>query len=159
MPVIESASISVNFDEPCLSLWEGNLSSDIPGYGWRRWQIIRVMRNDRIAEYREDMGSSLGFTATGIYLPGGLIVLNDGTEETIPLDIPYDQIRRIEIQATVGRLIDAADYHRGETNWLDQIEPPVEFQDGYAYFTEVYNKAIRKNDEVKSLKSLRSGAA
>ena len=88
--MLEADGIAISYDEPALSLWEGNLQS--PGNrGWHRYQIIRVIRKDRPATYREDLGIMEAFAADQFYIPGGVIHLKNGNTVAIPESIP-DQI-------------------------------------------------------------------
>ncbi len=48
-------------NEKAYTYMEVNQPSPIPGKGMRRYRIIVVNRNDRLTEYREDMGSSKQF--------------------------------------------------------------------------------------------------
>lgn len=79
-------------DEPCLGLFEMNLQS---GYnGWRRYQIVYVMRGDKPAEFKKDMGAAKSFKAHQFRIPGGA----------------KDEITgRFYIEHTVGELRDIAD--------------------------------------------------
>ena len=81
-------------DEPALSLVEMNLQS-LGSRGWHRYQIIRVIRNDRPAEFREDMGLATAFTAGQFRIPGAVI---DG--------------KTVYLEHTVGELRGIADYIR-----------------------------------------------
>lgn len=123
MTVLETATIAITMDEPALSLWEGVLTA--PDYRGRfRYQIIRVIRQDRPAEFRLNMGPDALWTGPdGFHIPGGDIVLMDGTMIMIPAVIPYEKIRRITIVHTVGELRDMADIMRDAPSRLLQIEP------------------------------------
>lgn len=110
-------------DEPCLGLMEYNLQS--PGSkGIHRYQIIYVMRGDKPAEFRKDMGLAKKFKAEQLRLPGGA----------------YNEIEdKYYVEHTVGELRDMADKWRfslalrerelkhkeGKTlwqKWADQLE-------------------------------------
>lgn len=81
----------ISEDEPCLGLYEINLQS--PGsLGFHRYQVIYVMRGDKPAEYREDMGPAVEWAGTDqLRIPGGAV--EDG---------------RYHIEETVGRLREMA---------------------------------------------------
>ena len=81
-----------NIDEPCLGLYEMNLP--VPGKGEHRFQILNVIRADKIAECRIDMGLSKKIKADQFRIPGGVIDPKTG---------------RGEILHTVGELRDIAD--------------------------------------------------
>lgn len=96
MGVLIAGTETVRLDEPCFGLAELNLQS--PGSkGWRRYQVLQVVRNDRIAEHRRDLGPAGLFVAPQFRIPGGVIDEATG---------------RIEILHTVGELVDIADYQR-----------------------------------------------
>lgn len=82
-------------DEPCLGLYELNLQS--PGSrGFHRYQIIRVIRDDKEAEYREDLGLASNWVGTDQFrIPGGA----------------YEN-GKFYIEETVGSLRDIANYLR-----------------------------------------------
>ena len=87
----------VLLDEPCLGLYEMNLQAP-DSSGFRRYQIIYVMRGDKPAEMRKDMGKAKSFTANQFRIPGGA----------------KDEVTgRYYIEHTVGELIDIANHMRG----------------------------------------------
>ena len=132
--MLEAAAIAISYDEPALSLWEGNLQS--PGSrGWHRYQIIRVIRHDRPAEYREDLGLADSFVAEQFYVCGGTIRLINGEIVAVPVEIPYWAIDTIEIFHTVGELRDIADWHRMQPPFGAQVEP-LGLVDGYENLVE-----------------------
>lgn len=75
--------------------------------GFRRYQIIRVVRADRETEYRKDLGPAKKFAGIPqIRIPGGV----------------RDEVTgRIDIVETVGRLRDIADSLRASKG-LDKHE-------------------------------------
>lgn len=88
---------AVSMDEPCFVLKE--LHEQSPGSrGWRRYQIIKVMRADRVAEFRRDLGPARRFKVEQFCIPGGVV----------------DEAGRIEIVCTVGELYDAAELLRSD---------------------------------------------
>lgn len=83
---------AVSMDEPCMSLTEVNLQS--PDYrGFHRYQIVSIVRNDRLVEHRVDLGLAERFTVQQFKIPGGVVDETTG---------------RIEILHTVGELRDIA---------------------------------------------------
>jgi hypothetical protein len=73
-------------DEPCLGLFE--MMEQSPGsHGFHRYQIIYVMRGDRPAEYREDMGLAKKWRGVDQFrIPGGVYDEDTGkyyVEETV----------------------------------------------------------------------------
>ena len=86
----------VKADEPCMGLYEMNLR---PPHSkvHKRYQIIHVIRNGKITEYRESLGLAKKFKADQFRVPGGVIDQHSG---------------RISIEHTVGELKDIADYLR-----------------------------------------------
>jgi len=71
MSKLVSATIEVHIDEPAFNLVELNLQSP-DSSGWRRYQIISVVRGERLAEYREDLGPAKDFSADAFRIPGGV---------------------------------------------------------------------------------------
>jgi len=99
-------------DEPCLLLTEQNFVA--PDYkGWRRYQVVFVMRNGEPAEYRADMGPAEMFDSDQFRIPGGAIDSGTG---------------RVYIEHTVNELRDIADWLRGRPpfdKWeLAKMEKP-----------------------------------
>ena len=66
-------TLTLSLDEPCLGLSEVNLPSPIDGMGWRRYQVIYVMRGDKAAEARIDLGPADSFTQEEFRIPGGVM--------------------------------------------------------------------------------------
>lgn len=86
----------ISEDEPCMGLFEMDFQS--PGNkGFHRYQVVYVMRGDKPAEYRKDLGQSTKFKADQFRIPGGA----------------YDEITdRYYVEHTVGELRDIADHMR-----------------------------------------------
>jgi hypothetical protein len=97
MSTLALATTTVSYDEPCLYLSE--LHEQAPGSkGWRRYQVLVVMRGDRPAEFRRDMGPATRFKDKQPFrIPGGAM---------------DEQTKRFHVEHTVGELIDIADYLR-----------------------------------------------
>lgn len=114
----------VKMDEPSYGLAEVNLQS--PGsLGFHRYQIIYVIRQDALAEYREDLGPVSG--AQQFRVPGGVV----------------DEITgRIEICHTVGELIDIANFLRAGIK-PPPDEEPHDLITGYANLVEKSRAAIK----------------
>lgn len=107
MSQLIAGTSAVSMDEPCLGVSELNLQS--PGSrGWRRYQVIRVVRNDQPAEMRRDLGPMTSFTVEEFRIPGGVV------EETTG---------RIYIEHTVGELLDIAEYLRLGDFERPQLQP------------------------------------
>jgi hypothetical protein len=105
-----SATIELSLDEPAFQLSEVHLQSGLPGMGWRRYQIIYVVRADRLAEFRLDMGPAENFTAPQFRILGG---------------VQNERTGYCEILHTVGELRDIADDLRDRpAPFLSEIEPP-----------------------------------
>jgi hypothetical protein len=93
---ISCATNVVNLNEPCFGLFEINLQS--PGSrGFHRYQILYVVRGDKLSEAWLDMGLAKKFKVDQFRIPGGVA---DG------------ETGRIEICHTVGELMDIADFLR-----------------------------------------------
>lgn len=72
MTELMPAAIAVLPDEKAYGLSEVNLLSPwVVGVGqtMHRYQIIYVNRDDKLAEYREDLGSASGFSAIQFRIP------------------------------------------------------------------------------------------
>jgi len=82
-------------DEGCLKLEELNLQS--PGsQGWHRYQILWVIRNDALAEFKWDLGKRELYGSIEFRVPGAVT----------------DERGHVEILHTVGELQDIADAMR-----------------------------------------------
>jgi len=84
-------------DEPCMGLYEINEQSP-NSRGFHRYQIIYVMRGDKPAQYRKDMGLAKNFKANQLRVPGGA---------------RDDITGKFHIEHTVGELRTIADQRRG----------------------------------------------
>lgn len=102
-------------DEPCCYLAELNeLSPDFKSL--RRYQILHVIRNDQIAEYRTDLGPASMFKATEMQFVGGV---RDG-------GMGY-------IDETVATMKEMADQHRhGIGQDMDRPLPVSNLLESYA---------------------------
>jgi hypothetical protein len=85
------ATLEVSYDEPAFNLSE--LIQPIPVGEPHRFQIILVVRDYALAEYRIDLGLAKGFTTPEFRIPGGIVDAVTG---------------RGEILHTVGELKDIA---------------------------------------------------
>ena len=100
-------TLAVSEDEPCFMLAELNFQS--PGSrGWRRYQHLVVVRDEKLADARIDLGPAKEHTAPGFRIPGGVHDEKSG---------------RIEILHTVGELRDIADFQRGGLMWQPEVQP------------------------------------
>jgi len=90
MPLLP-ATLEISYDELAYSLSE--LIQPSPLGAPRRFQIILVIRDNDLAEYRIDLGPSSDFTAPEFRIPGGIV---------------DDSTGRGEILHTVGELKDIA---------------------------------------------------
>ena len=123
MPTLESAAIAVSLDEPALSLAEVDVMSQVAGHGMRRVRRIRVVRNDRIAVFEQDLGPSRWFASDPVYLAGGVVVRTNGEATPLPELIPERDVHRIESLHTVGELLDMAEAFRCRPARSRQMEP------------------------------------
>ena len=91
-------------DEPCMGLFELSLQS--PGSrGFHRYQILQVIRNDEIVEYREDMGLATKWSGKDqLRILGGAKV--DG---------------KLYVEETVGTLREVANQLRSKSTF-DKLE-------------------------------------
>jgi len=93
----------VDEDEPCFELYEQDVQAP-DNSGVRRYLVYRVMRNGRVAEFREDKGSATDFKDDPLVILGG-VILNG----------------KMEILETVGSLREIADQYRNHVH-LDKKE-------------------------------------
>ena len=107
MSKLISAAIEVHLDEPAFNLVEMNLQAP-DNSGWHRYQIISVVRGERLAEYREDLGAAKDFTADAFRIPGG--VWDAAT-------------RRMEVLHSVGELREVAEAIRLGPTVRPEITP------------------------------------
>ena len=107
MTKLISATIEIHLDEPAFNLVELNLQSP-DNSGWRRYQIISVVRGERLAEYREDLGAAKDFSADAFRIPGGV----------------WDaSTRRMEVLHSVGELREVAEAVRLGPTVRPEIQP------------------------------------
>jgi len=128
--MLELADITINPDDPCLGLlerdMESGLDSLLPKGGVRRYQILIIMRQgwDVPRVFKHDLGLASLFTSDEFNLPGGVIELVDGSQITIPNNMPSpDQIKKIYIEHTVEELQEMADEARGGALQAPEHEP------------------------------------
>ncbi len=106
MAKIKYGNDVVDEDTPCLGLYELNLQS--PGYkGFHRYQIIKVLRDNKEVALRQDLGPATKFKHDQIRILGGV----------------YDK-GRYYIEHTVGQLREIADHLRDKSSeevYLDNL--------------------------------------
>lgn len=121
----------VSEDEPCIGLFEMNLQS--PGSkGIHRYQIVYVVRDDKPAEYRKDLGSRDEFKYEEFRIPGG---------------VWDEEHKKFEIVHTVGELRDIADYLRSHKIFDKEDLPNLERE----------KLVIHRADELEKIKGLNKG--
>lgn len=91
----------VSEDDPCIEAYEQDVMAP-DNSGFHRYEVYRVMRNDRIAEYRQDKGSSDNFRGIEPVVILGGLVYPDG---------------KMEIFETVGRMRDMIDQYRNHVHF------------------------------------------
>lgn len=111
-------------DEPCYGVFELNFPS--PGTGkHHRFQIVQVVREGKVVEYREDLGPADAFGSRPQFrVPGGWI----------------DDEGKLDIVHTVGELRDIADEMRGIPAPHHEVSDLI---NGY------YDKVQERNDRRK----------
>ena len=92
--MIKVGTTVISMDEPCFNLVELNLPAP-NSRGHRRYQVLTVVRGDKLAEFRIDMGLAKDFKAEPLQVLGG--VTANG---------------KIYIEHTVGELLDIASWLR-----------------------------------------------
>ena len=92
-PLLHLVASKVSPDEPCFMLIEEHQQS--PGAkGFHRYQIVTVVRNAQLIEWRCDMGPATNFLGIDQFrIPGG---------------VRDERTRRLYIEHTVGELQDIA---------------------------------------------------
>jgi hypothetical protein len=119
---LETATTVVQMDEPCLVLAEVNRQS--PGSrGWRRYQILKVVRDDMPVTCEIDLGPAASFKADQVQIPSG---------------VKDEQTGRWTIQHTVEELRHIADQFRAQPSMSDEIEPRDLIQ---GYYDQLDQKA------------------
>lgn len=104
---LETATATVRMDEPCLGLAEINRQS--PGSrGWRRYQILKVVRADMPVTCEIDLGPAEDFAADQFQIPSG--VKDETTGHWF-------------IAHTVGELRSIADQNREKPSMSAEVEP------------------------------------
>jgi hypothetical protein len=112
--VLVAGTNAVNLDEPCMGLYELNEQS--PGSrGFRRYQIILVVRGGGVAEFRRDLGPARLFKADQFRIPGG---------------VRDERTGRFESCHRVGELVDVADALR-DGRFAREPAAPVDLVAGY----------------------------
>lgn len=121
------ATHAVKMEEPCFLLTEQNLQRP-DSRGWRRYQIMYVVRNDRLAEFRKDLGPARSFSTEVFRILGG---------------VRDEQTGRIHILHTVGELVDIAEFFRAGLHHPPQIEPS-DLIGGYHRHQEERRRRVRQ---------------
>ena len=111
MTALAVATTYVRMDEKSMLLAEVNRASPLPGKGWRRVQIIQVERDDKLAQFEQDLGPASSFTADQFQIPGGVPSMDAQGHW------------RFEPIHTVAELRFMADTLRGETSLTANKEP------------------------------------
>jgi hypothetical protein len=103
----------VGMDEPCFCLYETDQLTP-NSKEKHRYQVMKLVRNDRLTEFRRDLGHSKNFKAEQFFLMGGW---------------QDDLTGKIAIEETVGRMLEMAEYMRTRvTAWT---VPSQNLLDGY----------------------------
>lgn len=93
-PILETAVLTISRDEPAYSLREMNLPAP-DSKSVRRYQIVRVVRRDKLVTWQHDLGEASQFDELQFIIPGGVV------EEGKP-----------RVWETVGSLLDMAEQLR-----------------------------------------------
>ena len=94
-PSLMAATLTISPDEKAMALVEVNLVRP-DGRGFHRYQIIYVVRGDKLAEWRQDLGPRSQFVGAEFRLVGGI----------------WHADGRAELIETVGHLQELADDFR-----------------------------------------------
>ena len=114
------ATLVIRRDEPCFNLSELNQLSSGLNQALHRFQVIIVVRDDRLAEYRVDLGPAGAFNRPEFRIPGGVVVGHG----------------RIEILHTVAELMEIADNLRN-TPFALPFAPADLTKEYYDYLDEL----------------------
>lgn len=137
--MLESENVQLSYDEPALSLWEGDLVVDGRPC---RMQKIRVIRGERIVEYRENLGPTWAFSADGVFIPASGITYKSGVQTIMPEIVELSEVKKVEAWHTVGELRDMADQWRMRPGESLQREPSDLIQ-GYETLVEQSRRNMR----------------
>lgn len=128
--LLETATIAITMDEKCLWLKEEDrLTTD--GRHWHRFQEIRVMRGERPATFEWDMGPRKLYNRAAVFVPTGVVHLNNGDVLASDDKVPWEQVRRYEPLYRVGDAMDIADELRSEAPNEDLLPEPIDLIRGY----------------------------
>lgn len=106
----------VSEDEPCYVLREEDAQAP-DGKGFHRYQIAKVMRGDKLVEFRKDMGLSVNFTGEPVAIVGGCTDPETG---------------RMYIEETFGSLLEVLQRVRGQYGYEAPERPkPTDLVDYY----------------------------
>jgi hypothetical protein len=104
-PPLYCGLTDVRPDEPCFNLSELNLMAP-DSRSVRRYQVLVLVRDDRLANVRIDLGPATSFAAPEFRVLGGVV----------------DEVtKKIEILHTVGELRDIAEYQRHTPTWQPEV--------------------------------------
>lgn len=120
---------SVFEDEACLFLSERNLRSE-DGKGKYRYQVLRVIRNDRPANAYICLGPSSDFQTDELDIPGA-IAEDDGKYLLIHTVAELREIAEYLRMEPVGLRQEAPPMQQ---MWLDQVEEKEKFKDRVSTF-------------------------
>lgn len=79
---LDLATNLIHDNEPCFGLAEINRMTTISGGGAHRFQIVEVIRNDKVVIFEEDMGPSSDYKTEEFVFPGH-VTLGGGRYEVI----------------------------------------------------------------------------
>lgn len=117
----------LNMDELSMGLLEVNKTSQEPGEGVQRYQIIRVIRLGPTGKYEphnfeRKMGKAESFTTDQFWVTGGVMTLTNGEVVAIPAQIPYSLIKHYEPLHRVGKLLDIAEERHNAPTMEDMLD-------------------------------------
>lgn len=116
-------------DEPCFNLSELNqLGGPSNNQQLHRFQVILVVRNDSLAEFRRDLGVASDFSRPEFRIPGGVVVGHG----------------RVEILHTIEELVEVADHLRRE-RWVLPFQPADLTSEYYSYLEQRPKLAVHQS--------------
>lgn len=115
---IIAQTLAVRMNEPCAELREVNLKTP-DQKSFHRYQIIKVVRDDKLVEFTHDLGDAREHTADQFRIPGGFV----------------DEAGKGHIFHNVAELVDGAEYLRNRTPdempFVLPDKPMIDFENAY----------------------------
>src|SRR3990167_2698548 len=112
--MLATATLTLRRDEPAWSLREVNLPTP-DSRGRHRYQIIEVVRSDKLVEWRKDLGDAANFSAQQFQIMGGFV----------------DERGKGHVYESVASLQDIADDMREEPDRPEAMKTEAQWSQAY----------------------------